>query len=69
MLHTYTTYITSGVDSSEDSEGGEEEEVEDVPCNEGGVATLMAALHAMTLHYPVCHPDRASKVHTLSISV
>ena len=45
----------SGVDSSE------EEEEETGGHNEGGVATLTEQFHYMTLHRPVCQPDRPSK--------
>lgn len=50
-----------GVDSSEESDDGDEEkEVE--RSNEEGVATLSDTLQSLTLHTPVCHPDRLNKV-------
>ena len=50
-----------GVDSSEESDDGDEEkEVEQ--SNEEGVATLSDTLQSLTLHTPVCHPDRLNKV-------
>lgn len=52
-----------GVDSSEESEDGDEEKEVD-RSNEEGVATLSDTLQSLTLHIPVCHPDRLNKVRT-----
>lgn len=48
-----------GVDSSEESEDGNEEVVQS---NTEGLTPLSDALQSMTLHTPVCRPDRLSKV-------
>ena len=54
-VHLYIDNM-SGVDSS-----GEEEEEETGGSNEGGVAALTEQFHYLTLHRPVCQPDRPSK--------
>lgn len=54
-----------GVDSSEESDDGDEEkEVEQ--SNEEGMATLSDTLQSLTLHTPVCHPDRLNKTTHIS---
>lgn len=63
--------IYTGNDSSQES-GEEEEEGEQEVEVRGemvgmveGVTSLTDALHSMTLHSPVCHPDRPNKVYII----